>query len=76
MLITHCSMHNNNLYSSVNAIKLYKLTGETCEVKGYINAVPYGPIILKIWNIYIYIYTYIYIYIYTHIYNYIDKIKN
>ena len=57
-------MHDNNLYSCVNAVKLYKLIGDTCEVKGYIDAVPYGPIILKISN------RYIYIYIHTHIYLY------
>ena len=54
-------MHDNNLYSCVNAVKLYKLIGDTCEVKGYIDAVPYGPIILKISNRYIYIYTHTYI---------------
>ena len=29
MLITHCSMHDINLYSCVNAVKLYKLIGDT-----------------------------------------------
>ena len=57
------TVHDNNLYSCVNAVKLYKLIGDTCEVKGYIDAVPYGPIILKISNRYIYIYTHTYIFI-------------